>query len=144
MMRGSILHPELLAGVAEVGHGGRILIADALYPHSTGVPAAARRVHLNLAPGLVAAADILSLVAESLHLEAAAYMRTAEGEDSEAVRSYRDLLAEHRHAGGETVSWHGLERHDFYQAARQQDTSLLIASGETKPYANLLLTVGVP
>lgn len=144
MMRSGILHPELLAGLAEAGHGARILIADALYPHSTGANPAARRVHLNLKPGLVAAADVLDLVAESVHLEAATYMEIAEGDKSLLVHTYQTALTDHRHGGGKPISWQGLQRHDFYAACREPETSLLIATGETHPYANLLLTVGVP
>ena len=143
-MRGGILHPELLTGLAETGHGARILIADALYPHSTGVNPAARRVHLNVMPGLVAAHDVLELVAENVHLEAALYMKTSEGDMSEPVRTFQSAVADHRHSGETPISWQGLERNEFYAASREPVTSLLIATGEVRPYANLLLTVGVP
>lgn len=144
MMTGRLLHPQLLGSLAAAGHGSRILISDALYPHATGAPTTADRIHLNLTPGLVAAARVLELVAEAVYVEAATFMHTAEGGTSEPVQEYQTLLAEHRHGGGSAVAWSGLERHDFYRAARSEDTALLIATGEVRPYANLLLTVGVP
>lgn len=144
MMTGRLLHPQLLASLAAAGHGSQVLVADALYPHATGVPPAADRVHLNLRPGLVAAADVLALVADAVDVEAAAFMQTAEGDVSEPVREYQASLAEHRHGGGAVIEWTGLARHEFYQAARSCDTALLIATGEVRPYANLLLTIGVP
>jgi L-fucose mutarotase len=36
-----------------------------------------------------------------------------------------------------------LERFEFYDAARDPDTALVIATGEQRVYANLLLTIGV-
>lgn len=144
MITGRLLHPGLLAALAGAGHGSRVLIADALYPHSTGANPAAERVHLNLRPGLVAAAEVLQLVAQTVPLETAAYMETAEGGISEPVEEYQAILADHRHAGGQELTWSGAERHEFYRLCRSQDLCLLVATGETRPYANLLLTIGVP
>ena len=36
-----------------------------------------------------------------------------------------------------------LERFAFYDACRDSDTALVIASGEQRIYANILLTIGV-
>ncbi|RNL85354.1 RbsD/FucU family protein [Halostreptopolyspora alba] len=144
MITHRLLHPELLAGLAAAGHGSRILVADALYPHSTGAPATAARVHLNLRPGLVAARDVLEVVADTVHIEAAVYMADANGDESEPVREYRAMLGPHRHSGGREVAWAGLERTEFYTACRSPDVCVLVATGETRPYANLLLTIGVP
>lgn len=139
-----LLHPELLAGLAAAGHGARVLIADALYPHSTGAPRTASRVHLNLRPGLVAAGDVIETVADAVRIEAAVYMADAEGGQSEPVGEYRDLLRHHRHNGDTAVSWSSLARTDFYEECRSPDVCMLVATGETRPYANLLLTIGVP
>ncbi|MDR5874173.1 RbsD/FucU family protein [Vreelandella gomseomensis] len=149
MMKGNLLHPELLSALAGAGHGSQILIADALYPHSTGVSSTAARVHLNLRAGMVPAADVLKAVAETIHIEAATYMQTAEGGASEAVQEFQQLLAQHvhgggEHGGGEKITWSSLARMEFYTACREPDVCLLIATGETRPYTNLLLTVGVP
>lgn len=144
MMKGNLLHPELLSALAGAGHGSQILIADALYPHSTGVSSTAARVHLNLRAGMVPAADVMKAVAETIHIEAATYMQTAEGGASEAVQEFQQLLARYVHGGGEKITWSNLARMEFYTACREPDVCLLIATGETRPYANLLLTVGVP
>ncbi|MCE7517702.1 RbsD/FucU family protein [Vreelandella titanicae] len=144
MMKGNLLHPELLSALAGAGHGSQILIADALYPHSTGVSSTAAIVHLNLRAGMVPAADVLKTVAETIHIEAATYMQTAEGGASEAVQEFQQLLAQHVHGGGEKITWSSLARMEFYTACREPDVCLLVATGETRPYANLLLTVGVP
>lgn len=144
MMKGRVLHPALLSGLAEAGHGSQILIADALYPHSTGAPSTAPRVHLNLCAGMIPAADVLKAVAETIYVESAIYMQTAEGGASEAVKEFQQLLTPHAHSGGEEIIWSSLARMEFYAACREPDVCLLVATGETRPYSNLLLTVGVP
>lgn len=144
MIRGELLHPEILGALAAAGHGAKVLIADALYPHSTGAHANAQRVHLNLRPGLVAVRDVLQVVAQSVDIEVATYMETADGEASTSVQEFQAELSRYRHSGDEPVTWLGLKRHQFYAACREPDITLLIATGETRPYSNVLLTIGVP
>ena len=136
MINYTLLHPELLAVLARAGHGSRILIADANYPHSTGAPAAAARIALNLRPGLLAVDQILEVLIDAVPVEAAATMATAEGSESAAVQGYRKLL-------GPEVSFAAHERFEFYAAAREPDVAAVIASGDMRQYANLLLTLGV-
>lgn len=144
MLIGKLIHPQLLSALAAAGHGSQILVADALYPHSSGTSGRAERVHLNLTAGLIAAPDVLKVLSETIYIEAATYMRTAEGTASEPVLDYQTILANHRHGGGKAIAWTGIDRHDFYRAARSDDVTLLIATGDIRPYANLLLTIGVP
>ena len=47
-----LIHPPLLAALAACGHGGKVLIADANYSHSTNVSPRAALIYLNLRPGL--------------------------------------------------------------------------------------------
>lgn len=138
MLRYPVIHPDLLQVLAAAGHGSQILVADALYPHSTGAHPAARRIHLNLREGLVAASDIVAAIDDATYLEAASFMQNAEGGDSPAVTDYRAQLA-HRE-----LAWIGIERFAFYEAARSPSVAAVVVSGETRPYANLLLTIGVP
>ncbi len=144
MMRSGLLHPPLLAALAGAGHGSQVLIADAMYPHDTGANPRAARIHLNLRPGLVAAHDVLELVAASCYLEAALFMENDAGMASEAVREYQDALVGHRHWGGQTVRWSSSERFAFYDACMAPTVSAVIVTGEVRPYSNLLLTVGIP
>jgi L-fucose mutarotase len=132
----SLTHPVLLRALAESGHGSQILIADGNYPHNTGGPASAVRVPLNLRPGLLTVDQILEVLVEAVPIEAAAAMATADGSKSEAVRGYEDAL-------GPGVRFVMHERFAFYETARQPDVAVVIASGDVRQYANLLLTIGV-
>ncbi len=136
MMKYRILHPGLLAALGRCGHGSRILIADSNYPHVTGAPPGAERVFLNLAPGLVSASDVLNVLLDAVPVETAFVMLKDDGQEAPVVAEYRQMLP----AG---VALKGLPRFDYYAAVKSPDTCLVIATGEQRQYANLMLVVGV-
>lgn len=136
MINYTLTHPGLLAALAESGHGSQILIADANYPHNTGAPASARRIALNLRPGLLTIDQILEVLVDAVPVEAAAVMTPPDGNWTEAVKGYEGTL-------GPKVPITSHQRFEFYDAARSLNVAVVIASGDTRHYANLLLTIGV-
>ena len=136
MLKTPLLHPEILAALASSGHGARVLVADGNYPFSTGAAPAARRVYLNFAPGLLTVVNVLQILVAVMPVEAALLMGTPDGSEPEAHRDYRAIL-------GAEVPATICTRHEFYGAARGADTCLVIATGETRRFANILLTIGV-
>ncbi len=136
MLKYHLLHPQLLGALGRCGHGSRILIADSNYPHVTGAPAAAERVFLNLAPGLISATEVLKVLLEAVPVETAIIMLNAENQEAPVVAEYRQLLPK-------GVQVQGLPRFEYYEAVKMADTCLVIATGEQRQYANLLLVVGV-
>ena len=136
MLKYKLLHPEILQALGGAGHGSRILIADGNYPFSTRAHPTARRVYLNLAPGLVNAVDVLRVLVDAIPIESADVMLTAEGKEAPIIAEFRALLPQ-------DVPVYGHERFAFYDLCRDPDTALVIATGEQRIYANILLTVGV-
>ncbi|NLA58032.1 MAG: RbsD or FucU transport [Firmicutes bacterium] len=136
MLRGALLHPEILSSLARAGHGSRVLIADGNYPFSTGANPAAHRVYLNLTPGIVSATDVLKALVTAIPIEAAHVMVPPEGPEPPIFTEFREIL-------GEGLELQPLGRFEFYDAARGQDTALVVATGEQRIYANVLLTIGV-
>jgi L-fucose mutarotase len=136
MLKYRLIHPPLLGALARCGHGSRILIADANYPHLTGAPAAAERIYLNLAPGLLTVSQVLALVLEAIPVESAIVTLNETLQEPPVVAEYRQMLP----AG---VAVQALARFDYYEAVKSPDTCLVIATGEQKLYANVLLVVGV-
>ena len=59
MLKTELIHPEILAALGAAGHGSTVLIADGNYPASTSMGPRAKRVSLNLSPGVVNCADVL-------------------------------------------------------------------------------------
>ncbi|WP_432790791.1 RbsD/FucU domain-containing protein [Brevibacterium sp. K11IcPPYGO002] len=135
MLTTPITHPELLAALARCGHGSKILLADGNYPHVTGVPATAERIALNVSPGLLTVDQILVPLSRTLTVESCEYMLTAESSKAPAVIGYEEILPD--------VTFTGHERFAFYGAACEPDVAVVVATGDERQYANLLLTVGV-
>src|SRR3712207_3600284 len=74
MLRGKLIHPQILEALGSAGHGSKILIADGNYPFTTGANPRATRVFLNLSPGIVSVTEALSALVESIPVEAASVM----------------------------------------------------------------------
>ena len=112
------------------------MIADGNYPFSTEAPAVATRVFLNLRRGLVTVCDVLEVLVETTPIESAMLMEPPEGFPATAHDDYRKILPA---ATPITLR----KRHDFYAEVKSPATTLVIATGEERRFANILLTIGV-
>ncbi len=135
MLKTSLLHPDILQALGSAGHGSQVLISDGNYPHTTGSNPFARRVFLNLAPGLLTVTDVLRVIISAIPVEAVHVMATADGSSPPIWSEFRELLPEN--------TLEPLERFAFYSAASAAPVALVIATGEQRIYANILLTIGV-
>ena len=143
MLKTRLLHPEILRALGEAGHGSQVLIADGNYAMLTGSNAAACRVYLNLAPGLVTVTDVLDVLIDVIPIEAAHVMLPETGpEAGPEAAPEPGIFAEFR-ARLPGIPLQPLARPDFYSATRRPDLALAISTGEQRLYANLLLTIGV-
>ena len=79
--------------------------------------------------------DVLRILIEAIPIEAAEVMQPPTGEPP--------IFAEFHALLPEGMELQKLGRFEFYDAAREGDTALVIATGEQRIYANILLTVGV-
>ncbi len=136
MLKTKLLHPEILAALGGAGHGTKVLIADGNFPFGTGANPHAQRAYLNLAPGMLKVTDVLRVLIEAIPIEAAEVMQPATGDEPPVFSEFRNLLPKE-------ITLKPLGRFEFYDAARQPDTALVIATGEQRIYANILLTIGV-
>jgi len=136
MIKGNLIHPQILSVLGTAGHGSSILIADGNYPFVTGANPTAERVYLNLMPGMVNATDVLQAILSATPVEAAQVMSRSDGEEPSIFSDFRDLL------GGD-LDLTPLERFAFYDEAKKDNCCMVIATGEQRIYANILLTIGV-
>jgi L-fucose mutarotase len=136
VLKTRLLHPEILKALGSAGHGARVLIADGNYPCSTEAPVSATKVHLNLRRGLVSVTEVLEVLVETIPIEAALLMEPADGNGTSLHATLRALLPAH-------ASVSARKRLEFYAEARSPATTLVIATGEERRFANLLLTIGV-
>ena len=75
------------------------------------------------------------MLADALPIEAAHVMMPDTGEEPGIFTEFRTILG--------TLALDKLGRFPFYEAARTPDLALVIATGERRVYANILLTIGV-
>ncbi|MBE2183543.1 MAG: RbsD or FucU transport [Anaerolineae bacterium] len=136
MLYGTLLHPEILSVLASAGHGSRVLIADGNYPFVTGSLPKVKIVYLNLAPGILTATDVLKVLIAAVPIETAHIMEPQSPPAPPIAREFRELLPE-------SIPIRSLDRFAFYETVRSPDTALVIATGEQRVYANILLTIGV-
>jgi L-fucose mutarotase len=135
VLRFPLIHPPLLAALGAAGHGGRVLLADANYSHSTNVNPEATVIHLNLRAGLVAVDQVLEPVLAAVPVEAATVMRPDDGSTPPVFARYAELL-------GPDLPLRPLGRAEFYAECRASDLAVCVATGDDRLYANLLLTIG--
>jgi len=136
MLTYRLTHPEILAVLASAGHGSQVLIADGNYPFSTGANPAATRVYLNLTRGSAPVDQVLEVIADAVLIEAAHVMVPESGPEPPIFASFRSILPQ-------GVPLQPLGRYAFYEAARSPNVALVLATGEQRIYANILVTIGV-
>jgi L-fucose mutarotase len=145
MLKGQLIHPDILEVLGRAGHGSKVLIADGNYPFLTKLGPSAQLVNLNLSPGLVDCVQVLKALVTAMPVEDAAVMQYATT-GPYALSSEPDIWADFRSVlqqSGYTKPLNTIERFAFYEAAGTPDVALTIATGEQRIYANLLLTIGV-
>jgi L-fucose mutarotase len=135
MLKSKLLHPEILRILGQSGHGSKILIADGNYPFNSGSSETAKKVFLNLMPGVPKVTDVLDALVSAIPIEAAHVMMPNEGPEPAIFNEFRKLLPE--------IELTKLERFAFYDFSRDKNTTLVIATAEQRIYANLCLTIGV-
>jgi L-fucose mutarotase len=136
MMLSPILQPDILSALGRAGHGSCVLIADGNYPVVTHSYAGAAKVFLNLRPGMVQVADVLEVLRDTIPIEQATMMAPPDGQPAAIHQELVKLLP----AG---VAIRSLPRDEFYTAVNQPCMALVIATGEERRFANILLTIGV-
>jgi len=136
MLKTKLLHPEILAELGRNGHGSKLLIADGNYPFTTGVPENAKKVFLTLAPGMLSVPDVLKVIMDMIPIESYLIMLPPDETPQSIHDEFLSIL-------GDSTPVTKVKRFDFYKEARSPDTFLVIATGEVRRFANILMTVGV-
>lgn len=135
MLRYPLTHRPTLSALASLGHGSKVLVADGNYPFATAVNPRAELVHLNWRPGVLDVDEVLTTLLDAVPFEAATVMTPPPDGPVAAHDGYRRVL-------GPDVPIGTLDRFAFYDAVRAPETGLVIATGDQRSHANLLLEVG--
>ena len=146
MLNGPLLHPEILRVLAQAGHHSKVLIADGNYPAADKRGPRAELVSLQLSPGVPTVAQVFAAVLGAVRIDEVRTMGV-DREDSYAAATPGDppVWAEYRRilaAAGSSVELVPIVKWDFYAAVASADHVLTIQTADTKPWANLLLSLG--
>mgnify|MGYP006274171397 CR=1 FL=1 len=134
MLFNKCIHPQILSALGKMGHGSKILISDGGYPHITASPASAEKVYLNLTQGKLLVTEILETLKETVPIEKAAVMTPPDGTSQPVHELYRQIIP--------NIPVEQIKQFEFYEIAKDNNIALVIATGDMRNYANLLLTVG--
>ncbi len=124
-----LLQAQIAGALAEIGHTQFVVIADAGLPLPKGVPA----VDLALRAGCPSFLDALSTILPECVFESYTMASEAAERNPAVLQQVRELLAPRP----ETLVPH----EDFKRLCR--DAALIVRTGETSPYANIILVGGV-
>ena len=138
MLKGipSILSPELLKILMEMGHGDEIVIGDGNFPAASNAQRLVR-CDGHAVPELLDA--MLQLMPLDTYVDApVALMETTQGDPRPVIwDEYREIVMKHQ----KNVKPELVERFAFYERAKK--AYAIIATGETALYANIILKKGV-
>ena len=130
MLRSGIINPDLLAGLARLGHTDTFVIADPGLPVPYDVPI----VDLSFVYGSPTFREILEGIAQQAVIESA--ILADEARETEVVTWVSDAL-------DVPVTYVPHEGEEGLKAL-VREASLVVRTGEPTPYANVVLTTGVP
>lgn len=132
----SVLSPELLKILMEMGHGDYIVIGDGNFPAASN---AKRLVRLD-GHGVPEVLDaILKLMPLDTYVEKPVSLMDNDDEKNrpEIWETYKEIIQ--KNEGDKKIAL--VERFDFYEKAR--NAYAIIATGETAIYANIIIQKGV-
>lgn len=130
-----LLPPELVKLMMEMGHGDTLVIGDANFPSASVGQRCIRCDGLRGRDLLAAILALYPLDAEET--KPVGVMRTADSSQPPIWAEYEAVIAQKNGARALTE----VERFAFYEEARK--AYVVVASGETALYANLILRKGV-
>ncbi|MFM8283880.1 MAG: RbsD/FucU family protein [Planctomycetaceae bacterium] len=146
MLDTPLLHPDILRALARAGHHSKVLIADGNYPADNKRGPRAELVSLQLSPGIPTVAQVLAAVLATVRVDEVFTMgidrsdpyAAATPGDPPVWEEYRRVIV----AAGAPLVLRPIVKWDFYDAVASPDHVLTIQTAETRPWANLLLSLG--
>ena len=139
MLKGisSILSPDLLKILMEMGHGDEIVLADGNFPAASMARRLIRSDGNQVAPLLEAVLKLLPL--DPFVERPVALMAVVPGDSSQPTiwEKYRQIIQNYE----KFSDFEYVERFAFYERARR--AYAVVATSETAVYANVILTKGL-
>ena len=133
-----LISPELLAVLCRMGHGDEIVLADAHFPGETFNPRVIRADGLGIAELLAAILPLFEL--DSYVAHPLAMMAAVEGDTLDPKVEEKYLASIHE-TNPNVAPIERIDRFVFYE--RTKSAFVVVMTGETAKYGNILLKKGV-
>lgn len=130
----TILSPDAVKLMMEMGHGDTLLIADANYPAHTNNATVVRADGHSIPALLRAIMTLLPL--DTAVDQPVSVMATGTGESPQVWQEYAQIIAE----AGTATTFREIERFEFYTVGA--GAAGIIQSGDTTLFGNILLQKG--
>ena len=144
MLKHQLTHPKISEVLARAGHHSKILIADGNYPASTKRGPNAELVSLNLSPGVVTVAQVLSAILSAVPIDHVNTMGIpaddpyAQSGEPPVWKDFRRIIA----SAGVELDLVPIQKWEFYEALASPDHVLTVQTADQSLWANVLLTMG--
>jgi L-fucose mutarotase len=133
-----LLGPDLLHALASMGHGDEIAIVDANFP---AAGCARRLVRIDGCAAVPVVEAVLSVLPIDDFVEAPLATMAVVGSPDEVPEIVAEFRAAAERAEGRDLGTETLPRETFY--ARAREAFVIVQTGETRLYGNVLLRKGV-
>lgn len=134
MLKTKLINPDIMREIVKCGHGDKILITDGNYPLESKTGNAVK-LYPVLTKDCPTATQVLDAILSVINVEAAEVMAPDDGTVPEIFAEFSEMLP--------GIEFKKHSRYGFYDAASDEDVRIAILSGESRIYANILLTVGI-
>lgn len=135
MLKTVCTNPLILSALAKGGHGDKVAIVSGNYPVEKICGSDVPTAYVGLRAGLPDSVEVLRLIEELIPVEKAEVMLEPDAPYAEIFPLYSETLH-----GMELVT---LPKKEFYAASGDPRVCLVISTGDIRPWANILLTIGV-
>ncbi|KKI52203.1 L-fucose mutarotase [Christensenella hongkongensis] len=135
----SIISPELMYALMNMGHGDEICFGDANFPADSMGQRVIRADGHKITELLEAVLELMPL---DIFVDQPAVLMDAPAGDEPGVwKKYDEIIRNKDFSGGYKNGFEKMERFAFYDRARE--CYAVVATGESEGYANIILKKGV-
>ena len=133
-----ILSPELLHALRSMGHGDKLVLADANFPSAS---LAKKLIRLDGANIPNAAKAILSVLPLDSFVDCPVERMEIDGNPDEINDVHQDLIDVLKNSAGDKWKVGSIERFKFYEEAKQ--AYMIVSTTDARPFGCFIITKGV-
>lgn len=134
MLTTRLINPQIISVLSKCGHGDKILISDGNYPIDLR-SGDAEKIYIALEKDCPTVTKVVEVLKNVVNFEKAELMTNGTNTETEIYREFCKLLPD--------IEFIKYDRFDYYDICCKPEVKLAIMTGESRKFANILLTVGV-